>query len=155
MRRIAIAALQYKNIAISIVLGALFVYAGALKIRTPLVLADTMAAFGILPVALIIPFALALSPFEIIAGLLLLVGWHRRVGALALLIAVALYTTAIGSALARGIVIDCGCFGGGGPATRGQMWLDLGRDLTILLAASAVYVWSMPSSTAVPPETRS
>ncbi len=140
-------ALRYKTAAISIVLGALFVYAGAMKISDPLAMADTIAAFGILPLALINSFALAVPAFEIISGALLIAGWYRRVAAMALLIAIAAYTTAIGSALARGITIDCGCFGVG-PATRGAMWWDFGRDLALLAAALAVYAWSMPSPAA-------
>ena len=140
-------ALRYKTVAISIVLGALFVYAGAIKIRDPLAMADTIAAFGIVPLALINSFALAVPPFEIISGVLLIAGWYRRVAALALLISLGAYTTAIASALARGITIDCGCFGFG-PGTRGAMWWDLGRDLTLLAAAFAVYAWSMPSPAA-------
>jgi len=137
-------ALRYKTVAISMVLGALFVYAGAIKLGDPLAMADTIAAFGIIPLALINSFALAIPPFEIISGVLLIAGWYRRVSALALLIALGAYTTAIGSALARGVTIDCGCFGFA-PGTRGAMWWDLGRDLTMLAAAFAVYAWSMPS----------
>ncbi len=138
---------RYWHVPISVILGALFCYAGAIKINNPLALADTIAAFGILPIVLVNPFALALPPFEIMSGVLLIAGWQRRVGALALLIAIAIYTCAIGSALLRGITIDCGCFGVG-PATRGQMWWDLGRDLVLLGAASAVYIRSLPSTTA-------
>jgi putative oxidoreductase len=136
---------RYWHLGVSVILGALFCYAGAVKINNPLALADTIAAFGILPIVFVNPFALALPPFEILSGVLLIAGWQRRVGALALLIALAIYTSAIGTALLRGITIDCGCFGVG-PATRGQMWWDLGRDLVLLAAAVAVYIRSLPSS---------
>ena len=140
-------ALKYKTVAISLVLGGLFVYAGAIKIGNPLAMADTIAAFGIVPLALINSFALAVPVFEIATGLMLFLGWFRRVAAMALLITLGAYTTAIASALARGITIDCGCFGFG-PATRGAMWWGLGRDLTMLAAALAVYRWSLPSRVA-------
>ncbi len=142
-------AMKYKTVAISVVLGGLFVYAGAIKISNPLAMADTIAAFGIVPLALINSFALAVPVFEIATGVMLFLGWFRRVAALALLITLGAYTTAIASALARGITIDCGCFGVGGPATRGDMWWDLGRDLAMLAAALAVYRWSLPSRVAV------
>jgi putative oxidoreductase len=145
--------LRYKTVVVSIVLGALFVYAGAMKIRDPLAVADTIAAFGIIPLALINSFALAIPSFEIISGALLIAGWYRRMAALGLLIALGAYTVAIASALARGITIDCGCFGVG-PGTRGAMWWDFGRDLAMLAAAFAVYAWSMPSPAAVQDESR-
>ena len=144
-------ALRYKTVAISVVLGALFAYAGATKISNPLAMADTIAAFGILPLVLINSFALALPVFEIISGVMLFLGWFRRVAALALVIAIGAYTTAIGSALARGITIACGCFGDG-PATRSAMWWDFGRDLAMLAGALAVYRWSLPSPAAGPTE---
>jgi putative oxidoreductase len=128
--------------ALSIGVGAAFVYAGAIKLGEPLALADTVAAFGILPNFAIATFALALPAFEILAGILLVTGWRRRVGALAVTVAISAYTLAIASALARGITIDCGCFGIG-PATRGQMWWDLARDLVLLAAASTIYLVSL------------
>jgi putative oxidoreductase len=133
-------------LALSMGVGALFVYAGAIKLGDPLALADTAAVFGIVPNFAIATFALALPTFEIAAGMLLITGWHRRVGALAIAVAIAAYIVAIGSALARGITIDCGCFGVG-PATRGQMWWDLARDIAILIAAVTIYLESLPRDT--------
>lgn len=124
--------------AICILLGAIFVYAGSVKIENPQAMADSIAAFGIIPVVLINPVALGLPAFEITSGVLLIVGWRRRVAALAILLAVVAYTIAIGSALARGITVDCGCFGFG-PPTRARMWIDFGRDLVILSAAAFSY----------------
>ena len=123
---------------IFLLLGAIFVYAGSVKVENPQAMADSIAAFGILPVILINPIALGLPVFEITAGVLLIVGWWRRVAALAILLAVAAYTVAIGSALARGITVDCGCFGFG-PPTRARMWIDFGRDLIFLGAAALSY----------------
>jgi hypothetical protein len=49
-----------------------------------------------------------------------------------------IFCAAIASALARGLVIDCGCFGASIPS-RERMWLDLGRDLLLVAAAATVY----------------
>jgi putative oxidoreductase len=154
MSALAGIAWKYKTAVLSMIVGGLFIYAGAIKVSNPLALADTIAAFGILPLALINSLALALPAFEIISGVLLFAGLLRRVAALGLLISLVLYTTAIGTALARGITIDCGCFGAGGPATRGAMWWDLGRDLCLIAAAFAVYRWSMPAVATAPAESR-
>jgi putative oxidoreductase len=125
-------------LAIRIALGAAFVYAGAIKIQDPSEFAITVASFQILPNLLISPLALALPPFEIICGLLLIVGIWRRPAALGIALFVAIFLIAIAAALVRGLTIDCGCFGTGTPS-RAKMWLDLGRDILLLVAALVTY----------------
>jgi len=134
--------LNYKrllDVAIRIVLAAVFVYAGYLKIIDPLPLADSIASFKMLPLRLVNPMALGLPVFEIAAGILLLIGWPRRVAALALVIVTAVFAVAMLSALARGISVDCGCFGTGGGSSILTMRLHLARDLLILAGAAISY----------------
>jgi len=114
------------------------VYAGVLKISDLLHLADSIAAFQILPNVLVTPLALGLPPFEIATGLLLILGWVRRAAALGIMIITGVFLVAIVSALARGLTIDCGCFGTETPS-RGGMWLDLGRDFALLVGALLTY----------------
>ena len=130
--------LRWLVLAIRIALGAAFVYAGAIKIQDPSELAITIASFQILPNLLISPLALALPPFEIICGTLLIVGIWRRPAALGITLLLAIFLIAIAAALARGLTIDCGCFGTGTPS-RAKMWLDLGRDILLLAAALITY----------------
>jgi hypothetical protein len=82
--------------------------------------------------------ALALPPFEIITGALLIIGIARRPAALGIALLCAVFLAAIGAALVRGLTIDCGCFGTGTPS-RVRMWLDLGRDALLLAVALIVY----------------
>jgi putative oxidoreductase len=128
---------------LSLIVGGAFVYAGAIKFGAPQSLADTVAEYGMLPNFAIVAFALALPVFEVLAGLLLVSGWRSRVGALAVATAIFVYIVAISLALARGLTINCGCFGAA-PATRAAMWLDLVRDLAIFAAAAALYLTSFP-----------
>ncbi len=115
-KEVGIALARWLELAMRLVLGAVFIYAGCVKIGDPQALADSIASFQILPRALIVPLALGLSPFEIASGVLVVVGWPRRIGALAVLIVTSVFCVALGSALARGIIVDCGCFGVGTPA---------------------------------------
>lgn len=48
------------------------------------------------------------------------------------------FMAAIGSAMARGLVIDCGCFGGGEASALG-MGLALGRNVVMFLCAAWAY----------------
>lgn len=125
-------------LAIRIALGAAFVCAGAIKIQDPSELAITVASFRILPNLLISPLALALPPFEIICGALLIVGIWRRPAAFGITLLLMIFLIAIAAALARGLTIDCGCFGTGTPS-RAKMWLDLGRDILLLGGALITY----------------
>jgi putative oxidoreductase len=81
--------------AITLVLAAVFVYAGAEKVGDSLQFADTIAAFAILPATLTNPLALSLPLFEIACGLLLLVRRTRRIGALAVILLCMVFFSAL------------------------------------------------------------
>ncbi len=123
-------------------LGALFVYAALLKIRSPQDFADSIAAYQILPSPVINLLALGLPLLELVCGILVLSGFFLRVGALGILALLAVFTAAITLALLRGLPIDCGCFGA-------QSWLDSGpwtgllRDLILLGASWFIYQQSL------------
>jgi putative oxidoreductase len=132
-------------LVLAIVIGAIFIYAGIDKIRDPFHFADSINAFAILAPPLINPLALGLPIFEIACGGLIVLPWTRRIGALALVIASAMFFLALLSALLRGLVLDCGCFGAGVPS-RSRMWTELGLDLLLVVSAAFVYVRSVARS---------
>lgn len=111
--------------------GGVFIYAGALKIRDPQAFADSIATFQLLPMAVINPLAIVLPPFEILVGLALMLGWWKRAMSLAVMILLAVFLVALASALARGLQVDCGCFGSG-PPSAWKTWYALGRDVLLL-----------------------
>jgi uncharacterized membrane protein YphA (DoxX/SURF4 family) len=92
---------------------------------------------GVVPsVAVVLPFA------EIGLGLLLLTGVGTRlVAALAGLLLLA-FIAGVSQAWARGLAIDCGCFGGGGQVAADQTayGLELARDTGFLLLAGWLLV---------------
>ena len=118
-------------------IGGAFVYAGWVKAADPVGFADSVASFAILPSALIVPFALALPVFEIIAGFSLVAGWPRRLGALALMALTVVFCVALIQGIARGLDINCGCFGPSSSTT--NPWLDLVRDLAIAGGCLVLY----------------
>lgn len=125
-------------IAVSLAIAAVFAYAGWSKITDSADFADNIFGFAILPPALINFLALALPPFELGLAALMLIPNTRRIGALAAVLLTLIFCVALGSALARGITLDCGCFGLGAPS-RARMWTELGLDFVLLGAASLVY----------------
>jgi putative oxidoreductase len=139
-------------VALSVGLAAIFIYAAMDKFRDPLQFADSVAAFAILPIVLVSPFALGLPPFEVICGLMLLTSITRRVAALAVTIVTAMFFTALASALLRGLTLDCGCFGPGAPS-RSRMWLEAGLDMILFAGALLVYLRSSAQTTSAPNST--
>jgi uncharacterized membrane protein YphA (DoxX/SURF4 family) len=129
---------DYIVVAIVLALAAVFIYAGLDKMGDPLQFADSIAAFGILPAAAINLVALGLPPFEIACGLLLIAPQTRRIGTLAVALAAVVFFSALLSALARGLTLDCGCFGSGTPS-RPRMWLELGLD--VLLFGGSLFAY--------------
>ena len=136
---------RYVAVAISVAMAAIFIYAGIDKVRDPRQFADSIYGFEILPVAFINLLALGLPPFEIMAGALLIVPPTRRIGALAVLLCSVVFMSALGSALLRGLTLDCGCFGSGAPS-RPRMWLELGLDILLFAGALFVYMRSVGRS---------
>lgn len=125
--------------ALRLFLGAILCYAAAVKWPAPRALAEDVANYRLLPAALVPVGAVALLGTETLLGGLLVIGaWLREVALLTTLL-FSLFTAAVGSALARDLKIECGCFGAGGsPATT----MTLLRDVGFLLAALLLLVLS-------------
>lgn len=119
-----------------LVLGGIFLYSGILKLDAPAQFADSIASFEVLPTFLIIPFALSLPPLEILLGAMLISNWHIREAILITFLLYALFLTALIQAFARGLTVDCGCFGSS-PSFTINIWLALARN-TILLISTIV-----------------
>jgi uncharacterized membrane protein YphA (DoxX/SURF4 family) len=122
-----------------------FVYAGALEVAYPLAFADSVASFQVLPVALVSPVALALPVWEILLGLALIMGVRRRVCAAVIGVLCAVFTLVLTQAFARGIQVDCGCFGASAASMASTAWA-LVRDLG--LGTVAWWVWRSEKSCA-------
>ena len=96
-------------------------------------------AYDVLPRALVTPVATILPWAEIAAGLLLLAGLFVRFAGVATALLAAVFVAGMAQAKARGLAIDCGCFGGGGPGD-GVSWWDIARDLPVLAAGLVLAV---------------
>ena len=97
-----------------LILGGVLIVAGALKIGNLQKSAMSVRAYEMLPILLANFFGYALPWVEIGIGALFILGVAVRImGALGALIMLG-FIIAIAQAWARGLSIDCGCFGGGG-----------------------------------------
>ncbi len=125
-------------LALRVLVGGVFIVAGALKLREPADFATAISNYRLLPT--LAPYlALSLPPTEILAGAVLLVAptpW-RRAAALAIAVMMLIFVIASSWAFARGIDVACGCFGSrSGSVT----WLTLVRDLGLASAAAVLVV---------------
>jgi len=97
-----------------LILGVVLLVAGGLKIGNLPKSAMAVRSYEMLPIPLANFLGYTLPWIEIGLGLLLIVGVTVKIsGALGALTTLA-FIIAIAQAWARGLSIDCGCFGGGG-----------------------------------------
>ena len=97
-----------------LILGGVLLAAGTLKIGNLQKSAMAVRAYEMLPVELANFLGYALPWIEIGIGLLLIVGASVKVCGLLGAFTMLAFIIAIAQAWARGLSIDCGCFGGGG-----------------------------------------
>ena len=102
--------------------------------------AVAVAAYRVLPDALVVPVATLLPPLEIALGLLLLAGLATRLAAVVGTVLLLAFVAGLVQAWARGLAIDCGCFGGGGPVDPDDTGYGLAllRDLAFLAAIATL-----------------
>ena len=104
-------ALPWLGLAIRLGAAFVWIFAGATKIPQIETFHALVERYGILPHFLAAPFSYVVPFLEIGLGLYLAAGLFVRGTALAGTLLFAVFLTAQVSALARGIALDCGCFG--------------------------------------------
>lgn len=97
--------------AFRLILGGLFIYAGVIKIMDPLGFARDIQNYRILPPAACLFVALTLPWFEALCGALLIVGPFKRTSAWLLSFLLTGFIVLVIITMARGLDVDCGCFG--------------------------------------------
>src|ERR1041384_537706 len=90
-------ALRWTLVALRVILGAIFVYAGYLKLRDPWALfAMGIDSYHILPFRFVEPVARTLPAFEVIVGAVLISGfWQRTASSLISLMLVVFFSAII------------------------------------------------------------
>jgi uncharacterized membrane protein YphA (DoxX/SURF4 family) len=127
-----------------LILGGVLLAAGGLKIGNLQKSAMSVRAYELLPVGLANFFGYVLPWIEIGMGLLLIAGVAVSIVGLLGALTMFAFVVAIAQAWARGLSIDCGCFGGGGqvdPEDTKYLSTIL-RDIGFLLLG--VYLYYFP-----------
>jgi uncharacterized membrane protein YphA (DoxX/SURF4 family) len=121
-----------------IALGGLFIYASLDKIVHPLAFAQVIHHYRLAPPEMINLIAVGLPWIELIAGLLLIVGYRARganvlIGAMLVFFILVLSITA-----ARGINVSCGCFSTS-TAVKSNLILRIIEDIGMLLLTLHIF----------------
>lgn len=129
-----------------LLLGGVLLVAGALKVGALGESVLAVRAYQLLPYELTDIVGTALPFAEVALGLALITGTFTRVsGAIGALVMIA-FTIAIASAWARGLTLDCGCFGGGGQISAEEAFAaypwEIARDVG--LAACGAWLTALP-----------
>jgi uncharacterized membrane protein YphA (DoxX/SURF4 family) len=150
-----------------IIVGGTLVLAGVLKVGDPGGSIRAVNAYQLLPLGVAEWVGYALPYLEIAIGLLLVIGLFTRTVAVVAGLLMAAFVFGISWAWAKGLQIDCGCFGGGGAVAAGETsyGLDLARDTGLLLLAGWLAIrphsllsldrqWFGPATSPTTPEGR-
>jgi uncharacterized membrane protein YphA (DoxX/SURF4 family) len=127
-----------------LLLGGVWLWAGLAKVTDLDASVRAVRAYDLLPEAVVPALGAALPLVEILLGALLVVGAFVRPAAIVSAVLMAAFVIGIASAWARGLRIDCGCFGSGGllaaDAQPTYGW-ELARDGGLLLVAILLARW--------------
>lgn len=125
-------------------LVGVFALAGWPKLTDQEATVRSVRAFDLLPEALVRPFAFGLPLLELSLALLLLLGLGTRLASGLVGCLLIMFLFGIAMAWARGLSIDCGCFGNTGtevPDPVPGYIKDLFRDTGFLIVAAFLVRW--------------
>ncbi|MCW2721806.1 MauE/DoxX family redox-associated membrane protein [Pseudonocardia sp.] len=123
-------------------LAAVWLVSGTLKAADPDQTYVAVRAYDVLPTGGVEVVAAVLPFLEIALGLLLLAGVGTRAAAVLSAALLLVFVVGVAQAWARGLSIDCGCFGGGGAVAPGDTAYlqELMRDTSFLVLAAWLIV---------------
>jgi uncharacterized membrane protein YphA (DoxX/SURF4 family) len=125
--------------------AAVWLTAGAAKAGDLAAAGRAVNAYQVMPYDVAKVVGAALPFVEIALGLLLVAGLATRLAGVVSAALLAVFVAGISSAWARGLSIDCGCFGGGGELAAGQSpsyGPEIARDLAF--GALAAFLIAYP-----------
>ena len=122
---------------VALIVGCIFIYAGAIKVLDPIGFARDIDNYHILPWPLSVWLAFYLPWLEIFCGLAVLCGIFYRGGLLILNALISIFIIASIVAKARGLDITCGCFG------HASKYLTFAWHLILdlILLAAVAFLW--------------
>ena len=136
--------LPWVGLVARLILGGTLIVAGYLKFDELDKSQMAVRAYELLPIPLANFMGIFLPFFELAIGILLVLGASTRIAAFLSGLLMFAFIIGISQAWARGLSIDCGCFGGGGQVAPGEAdyVTPLLRDTGLTLLA--IYLTLLP-----------
>jgi uncharacterized membrane protein YphA (DoxX/SURF4 family) len=134
--------LRWAGLIARLVVGGIWIWAGAIKLPDPDASISAVRAYQLLPLSVADGVGRFLPMLEVVIGVCLVLGLLTRLSAVVSALLQVAFIVGIISVWSRGIAISCGCFGDGGPdpdAFSKYPW-EIARDVG-LLALSLLVVW--------------
>ena len=125
-----------------LLVGGVWIAAGLIKLPDPAGSVRAVRAYDLLPESVVPPVGHTLPILEVVVGMCLVLGLFTRAASVVSAVLFVAFIIGIASAWARGLQIECGCFGGGGfdaDATSKYPW-EIARDVG-LLVLSILLAW--------------
>lgn len=125
-----------------LIVGAVLIVAGYLKLSDPAGMVRAVRAYRLLPESVVPTLGHLIPMLEVVLGVCLVLGMLTRAAAAVSVALFSAFIFGIAWAWTHGLSIECGCFGGGGTkinAAAGYRW-DIIRDLG-LVALAGWLVW--------------
>jgi uncharacterized membrane protein YphA (DoxX/SURF4 family) len=119
-------------------LAAVWLISGSIKVSDLNQTYVAVQAYDLLPSDVVNVVAGALPFLELALGVLLVAGLGTRLTAAVSALVLLAFIGAVAQSWARGLTIDCGCFGGGGQVAAGDTTYpqEIARDLGFLVLAA-------------------
>ncbi len=138
-----LAAQPWVSLVVRLVLGAVALWAGVAKVSDLEGSVRAVLAYDLVSGALADLAGYGLPVVELVLGLLLLGGLLTRPVAVVNGLLMLVYVGGVSSAWARGLSIDCGCFGGGGAVDpdETQYVSVILRDLALVVGSAFLARW--------------
>lgn len=116
------------------VVGALFAVAATVKITDPEAFLSSLLTYELFPMKLAVGLAWFAPVLELLVGICLITGILRKGASLLTVAMLLLFIVLVGQGLARGLEMNCGCFGDNHLQTTGDYLLKIGQNVLLLAA---------------------
>lgn len=127
-----------------VLVGVLFIISGLIKLNDPVGFSFKLEEYfgaNVLNLTFLIPYALALAIiiviFEVLLGVMLLVGFKKKFTLWSLLIMIVFFTFLTLYSAVTGKVTDCGCFG---DALHLTPWESFTKDVILLVLILVIFI---------------
>ena len=125
-------------LAVRIVLGGIFIYAGTMKLQDPKAFARIISQYDLVPESLLPVIAIGLPGLEVIAGIGLIWAFPGSLGVILGLLL--FFVGVLWYGILRDLDVDCGCFSAEELAKQGDLWQAFYRDLLMIGASLFLFV---------------